>query len=323
MDAGRCGAGQASRRSAGRSGNTRVYVLDARLRPVPVGVPGELYIAGAGLARGYLDRPGLTAERFVADPFGAAGSRMYRTGDLVRWRRTGSSSSSAGPTTRSRSAASASSWARSRRVLRRPPGGRRGGGRRPRGPRREHKRLVAYVVPPPAAAAPTPARAARAALASALPDYMVPSAFVVLDGLPLTPNGKLDRRALPAPDAATAAPAAHVAPRTGAEAALARIWARGARRGPVGVEDDFFALGGDSLLAHQVVSRLRGDLRRGAARPRACSTHPTVAAARRGAGGAQRRGARPRDAVRRPVPRRTGGRCRCPPPSNGCGSSTS
>ncbi|WP_452603487.1 amino acid adenylation domain-containing protein, partial [Saccharothrix hoggarensis] len=232
----------------------RAYVLDDRLRPAPLGVPGELYLAGDGLARGYLDRPGLTASRFVADPFGEPGERMYRTGDVVRWLPQGVLEFAGRADDQVKLRGFRIELGEVEAVL----------GRHPdvaqlvvvaREDTPGVKRLVAYLVPAAADRVPDPADL-TAFTGRHLPDYMVPSAFVVLDALPLSTNGKVDRAALPAP--VEAAPAArHVAPRTDTEQVLAGIWedALGADR--VGVEDDFFALGGDSVRSLMVTSRCR------------------------------------------------------------------
>ncbi|MGH3886377.1 MAG: amino acid adenylation domain-containing protein, partial [Pseudonocardiaceae bacterium] len=235
--------------------NTRVYVLDRRLRPVPVGVAGELYLAGRGLARGYLERAGLTAARFVACPFGTPGSRMYRTGDIVRWNTAGEVEylGRADEQVKIRGfrielgevqAALLAHPEVAEAVV------------AARQEQSGHKRLVAYLVPASGSVTPN-TTALREYLRQMLPEYMIPSAFVALDEFPLNPNGKLDRNALPAPDFAAGAGGGYVAPRTPTEQTLAEIWAQVLGVQQVGAEDNFFELGGDSILSIQVVSRAR------------------------------------------------------------------
>ncbi|HEV2782817.1 MAG TPA: non-ribosomal peptide synthase/polyketide synthase [Actinophytocola sp.] len=256
--------------------NTQIYVLDAALRPVPVGVPGDLYIGGDGLARGYFGRPGLTADRFIANPFGPAGSRMYRTGDLASWRADGNLDYLGRTDHQVKIRGFRIELGEiETALLRHACVGEAAVVARDDGP--DHKRLVAYLVPAAGEQAPPPEEL-RALLGETLPDYMVPSAFVVLDGFPLTPNGKLDRKALPAPEGrAAAAGAGYVAPRTRVERIVAEIWAEVLGVDQVGVEDNFFALGGDSILSIRVTSRLRAALAADLS-PRAVFSHPTVAA---------------------------------------------
>ncbi len=232
---------------------TQLYVLDARLRPVPQGVAGELYIGGAGLARGYLRRPGLTAERFLPDPFGPSGGRIYRTGDLARWRTDGSLECLGRVDHQVKVRGFRIELGEIEAALAKQPGV-RDVVVAAREDQPGDVRLVAYLVPAEGGSPPAPADLRRS-LAAGLPDYMVPSLFVTLPSLPLTPNGKVDRNALPAPEPTRAESA--VAPRNPVEEALAGIWAEVLGAESVGVFDDFFERGGHSLLAAQVLARLR------------------------------------------------------------------
>jgi amino acid adenylation domain-containing protein len=235
--------------------NTQTYVLDSHLQPVPVGVSGELYIGGVGLARGYLGRPDLTAERFIPDPFGAAGGRLYRTGDVVRHLPNGNIEflGRADLQVKVRgyrielgeieSAIAESPQVREAVVALRESRG-------------SEKRLVAYVVPAEPHAPSI--NDLRDDLKARLPEYMLPQSFVMLDALPLMPNGKVDRRALPETDSDRPDLAEiYVAPRDEVEERLAEIWKEVLGLERVGVDDNFFELGGHSLLATQVVSRMR------------------------------------------------------------------
>jgi amino acid adenylation domain-containing protein len=241
----------------------RVYVLDPRGEPAPVGVPGELYVGGAGVARGYLDGPEPTAERFLPDPFAAEpGARVYRTGDRVRWLATGELEFVGRTDQQVKIRGFRVEPGEVEAVLARQPGvadavvvARRDEAGR------EAPRLVAYVVPEPGAA-PTPAEL-RAALRAELPAYMVPAAWVTLDGFPLTRTGKVDRRALPAPNAAAPArEAARAAPQSDVERTLAEAWREVLGVEEVGLDDNFFDRGGHSLLLARLRSRLAGRLAR-------------------------------------------------------------
>jgi amino acid adenylation domain-containing protein/FkbM family methyltransferase len=262
------GLAELERRAAAPIGrpipNTRVYVLDAQLRPAPEGVSGEVYIGGAGVARGYVNLPELTEERFIPDPF-SQGGRLYKTGDVGRWTPAGELEYLGRNDSQVKlrgyrielgeveQQLAALEGVKAAAVVAREdePG---------------QKRLVAYVVPGGYADAeagerealrPVLAGAYREALAERLPEYMVPSAFVLLDELPLTPNGKVDRKALPAPDAGQAEAVEYVAPRNETERAICEVWQEALNREQVGIEDNFFSLGGDSILSIRIVAMLR------------------------------------------------------------------
>ncbi|MEV0219300.1 amino acid adenylation domain-containing protein, partial [Streptomyces sp. NPDC050704] len=232
------------------------HVLDARMQPVPAGVPGELYLGGIGVARGYLGRPGLTAERFVPDPYATEpGTRLYRTGDLVRQLPSGDLQFISRTDTQIKlrgfrvelgeieTALAAHPLVRAAvaDVREDVPGART---------------LAAYYVPEPGAL-PEPAEL-RDLLAASLPDHMVPASFTPLDAVPLSPTGKTDRRALPAPDrSAHTAAEAYTAPRTPVEERVAAVWSEVLGVGRVGVHDGFFDLGGDSIRAVTLIGALR------------------------------------------------------------------
>jgi amino acid adenylation domain-containing protein len=236
--------------------NTEVYVLDGQWQPVPIGVPGELFIGGAGLAKGYLNRPELTAEKFVANPFNSdPTAQLYRTGDLVRWHTDGNleflgrlddqvkiRGFRIEPGEIETALAAQPGVAQAAVVCR---------NESPMG-----KHLAAYVVP--ARGAHVDVAILRHALTARLPDYMVPAAFMILDRLPVTPNGKLDRKALPAPDQSRSElSGTYSGPRNPIEQKLTTIWADVLKRDQIGIYDNFFELGGHSLLAAVLLARMR------------------------------------------------------------------
>ncbi|HET7228641.1 MAG TPA: amino acid adenylation domain-containing protein, partial [Longimicrobium sp.] len=232
--------------------NTRLYLLDAAGEPVPMGVAGEMFIGGVALGRGYWNRPALTAERFVPDPFGGSGARLYRTGDLCRWMPGGAVEYLGRNDFQVKIRGFRVELGDIEARLVKHPGVREAAVvAREESP--GDRRLVAYYV----ADEPATIEALRAHLAESLPEYMVPAAFVHLQAWPLTPTGKLDRKALPVPAGDPFATRGYHAPLTDAEAAVAEIWSEVLRVKRVGRRDHFFERGGHSLLAVQVISRVR------------------------------------------------------------------
>ena len=237
--------------------NMRVYVLDSRLRPVPVGVPGELCIGGLGVARGYISHPALSAERFVADPFAADGSRLYHSGDRARWCAHGELEFLGRIDDQVKVRGHRVELGEVEAALRAHPQVSAAAvvARNDTG---TLSRLLAYLVPADQAGGIPDVGVLRTFLRQTLPDYLIPAAFTELTALPLTPNRKLDRAALPAPEGLTAAAvSAYVAPRTPVEEILAEAWADVLRVERVGATDNFFELGGDSILSIQAVARVR------------------------------------------------------------------
>lgn len=239
--------------------NTQCYILDRQGQPVPIGVTGELFIGGDGLARGYLNRPELTAEKFIADPFRGAGARMYRTGDLARYRSDGNIECLGRIDHQVKIRGYRIELGEIEAALKTltelgqvvvivredTPG---------------DKRLVAYYTVPKNGEAEVEnisAEQFRTHLSASLPDYMVPVAYVRLDEMPLTPNGKLDRKVLPAPDADAYATRSYEPPQGETEIRMAEIWAEVLKVEPIGRHDNFFSLGGHSLMAVTLIERMR------------------------------------------------------------------
>jgi acyl-coenzyme A synthetase/AMP-(fatty) acid ligase len=230
------------------------WVVDARGQLAPLGVAGELWLGGAGVAPGYLDRPELTAERFLPDRFGGRpGARLYRTGDLVRWQCDGTLEFLGRVDHQVKIRGQRVELGEIEAVL-----AERAGVAEALvhawEPRPGEKELVAYVVP--ASGADASAQRLRAELAARLPEVMVPAHFVLLDELPRLPNGKVDRSRLPDPLQAGEARAAYQAPRTPLETVLVELWAEVLDRDGIGIDDDFFLLGGHSILATQLFARI-------------------------------------------------------------------
>lgn len=237
--------------------HTRVYIVDRRLRPAPIGIAGELCVAGEGLTRGYWNHPDLTADKFIPDAFsGTPGARLYRTGDLTRYLPGGEIEFLGRIDDQVKVRGYRIELGEIGKVL-----GEHRAAREAVVVAREDQtgedRLVAYVV----CRASLSVTEMRAHLAARLPEYMIPSAFVVLKSMPLTPNGKVDRQALPAPELNTAREREISAPRTEIESLIVRMWAELLKVEPISIDDNFFELGGHSLLATQLISRVREEFK--------------------------------------------------------------
>ncbi|MFP5263076.1 MAG: amino acid adenylation domain-containing protein [Blastocatellia bacterium] len=234
--------------------NTQVYLLDSKLRPVPIGVAGELHVGGVGLARGYMNRAELTAEKFIPNPFSAEpGARLYKTGDWARYLPDGSIDFIGRIDHQVKVRGYRIELEEIEAVLH-DHAAIRDGVVLAKEDEQGNKRLVAYVVVYPEQA--VTAAQLRDFLRQKLPDYMIPAAFIMLDELPLTPHGKVDRRALPEPDAARPKVGnLFVAPRNETEELLAGVWSQVLKIERVGIDDDFFALGGDSILSVEILSQ--------------------------------------------------------------------
>ncbi len=235
-------------------GNTQIYILDRHLQPVPIGIKGELYIGGAGIARGYLQRPELTESKFIRDPFSdRPGARLYRTGDWARYREDGNIEFLGRIDDQVKIRGYRIELGEIEAIL----GQHQGVAQTAVIARSEgdRQRLVAYIVPSEESDVPS-ANDLRDFLKSKLPEYMVPARFVSLSAMPLTPNGKIDRRALPAPeDVNPSSDSGFAAPRSPQEECLARIWSELLRLKQVSIHDNFFELGGDSIVSIQMIAR--------------------------------------------------------------------
>jgi acyl carrier protein len=236
--------------------NLQAYILDKHLQPTPIGIPGELHLGGAGLSRGYLNRPELTAEKFIQHPFSdEPEARLYKTGDLVRYLPDGNIEFLGRVDQQVKVRGFRIELGEIEAVLDQHPTVQEAVvTAREDSP--GDKRLVAYIVP---ATGQTPeVTELRHFLAQQLPNYMVPAVFVILASMPMTPNGKIDRRALPAPEASlVSGPESYVPPRTPIEQELAKMWVDILKVEQVGIHDNFFDLGGHSLSATRLVSRVR------------------------------------------------------------------